>query len=137
MTTRDLWARLGGFDPAFVMYGEEADLCRRARAAGLARPRMTPEATIIHHVGASSGVRAERQAMVLKAKATLIRRHLPAWQRPLALGLLALWPWTRMIGGRLSGRARANGTAALWADVWRRRADWLPGYPEDISKSND
>ena len=44
---------LGGFDPVFLMYGEEQDLCLRARAAG-ARPRMTPEATIVHYHGASS-----------------------------------------------------------------------------------
>ena len=34
--------------PPYVMYGEEADLCRRARDAGAAAPRMTPEATIVH-----------------------------------------------------------------------------------------
>ena len=78
---RDLWEHLGGFDPVFVMYGEEQDLCRRARAAG-ARPRMTPEATIVHYHGASSR-RADREIMTLKARVTLIRRHFPAWQRPL------------------------------------------------------
>ena len=48
--------------------------------------------------------------MNLKAKATMIRRHLPAWQRPAALFLLRMWPWTRMVSGalppRLTGRAR-------------------------------
>ncbi len=73
---RALWERMGGFDPTFVMYGEEADLCRRARAAG-ARPRMTPEATIIHYHGAASKSRASREIMTLKAKSTMIRRHLP------------------------------------------------------------
>ena len=68
------WEALGGLDATFVMYGEEADLCRRA-ARG-ARPRMTPEATIVHFHGASSR-RADREIMTLKAQATLIRRTCP------------------------------------------------------------
>jgi N-acetylglucosaminyl-diphospho-decaprenol L-rhamnosyltransferase len=44
---RDLWEALGGFDRAFFMFGEEADLCMRARKLG-ARPKITPAATIIH-----------------------------------------------------------------------------------------
>jgi GT2 family glycosyltransferase len=117
------------------MYGEDADLCRRARALGLARPRVTPEATIIHHLGAASPQREDRYVLMLKAKATLIRRHLPGWQRPPALALLALWPWSRMVGGRLlarlTGRPRLAEAATHWASVWHRRADWLPGYPDD------
>jgi GT2 family glycosyltransferase len=128
---RDFWMDLGGFDASFVMYGEEADLCRRARARG-ARPRMTPEATIVHFHGASSR-RAEREIMTLKAQATMIRRHFPAWQRPLGLFLLGVWPWSRMVSGgtlaRLSGRARFAEAARIWGDVWRARADWRRGYP--------
>ena len=44
---KDLWDHLGGFDPLFFMYGEEADLCLRAHALG-ARPVVTPDATIVH-----------------------------------------------------------------------------------------
>jgi GT2 family glycosyltransferase len=129
---RALWERMGGFDLTFVMYGEEADLCRRARAAG-ARPRMTPEATIIHYAGASSRKRSDKEILVFKAKATLIRRHLPAWQRPLARFLLGLWPFTRMAGGRLlaraTGRARFAEAAAHWQAVWAARESWRGGFP--------
>ena len=133
LITRTLWERLGGFDLTFVMYGEEADLCRRARAQGLARARMTPEATIIHYVGQSSKRRADKDVMVLRAKATTIRRHLPAWQRPFALALLAAWPWSRMVSGRLlarlARRPKFAEAAAHWGKVWHARADWLQGYP--------
>src|SRR5690606_35725860 len=71
---RELWERLGGFDPAFFMYGEEADLCLRARKLG-ARPMVTPEATIVHYGGASERVRADKMVRLLQAKALLIRRH--------------------------------------------------------------
>ena len=49
---RATWDRLGGFDPTYVMYGDEADLCRRAQALGV-RPMITPEAEIVHYAGAS------------------------------------------------------------------------------------
>jgi GT2 family glycosyltransferase len=129
---RDLWDTLGGFDASFVMYGEEADLCRRARAGG-ARPRMTPEAQIVHHAGAASRLRSDKAILVLKARITLARRHLPAWQRPLAVGLIRLWPLSRSLGGTLigalTGRRRGTEAAAHWGAVWRARADWRDGFP--------
>lgn len=130
LITRDLWDRLKGFDPIFVMYGDEQDLCRRAIAAG-ARPRMTPEATIIHYHGASSK-RADREIMTLKAKATMIRRHFPSWQQPFARFLLAMWPWSRMVSGnllaRLTGKTGLAEAAERWKTVWKARSDWKAGY---------
>lgn len=130
---RDLWDRLGGFDPAFVMYGEEADLCRRARDLGF-RPRMTPEAEIVHHAGASSRLRSDKQILVLQARITLARRHLPRWQRPLALALLRSWPLGRRIAGallaRTTGQARFAELAAHWDRVWAARGVWSGGFPE-------
>jgi GT2 family glycosyltransferase len=128
---RDLWQQLGGFDPAFFMYGEEADLCLRARALGAA-PRVTPEATIVHHGGASERVRADKMVRLLTAKAELIERHLPAWQRPLARALLRLWPLSRRIAtgafAAVTGQASFRESAANWAEIWRRRAEWRGGY---------
>ena len=135
---RDLWERIGGFDLTFVMYGEEADLCRRARAVG-AQPRMTPEATIIHYHGAASKTPAARKILTLKAKSTMIRRHLPGWQQRPALFLLRMWPWTRMVSGgtlaRLTGRTGLGEAAERWGTVWKARADWLPGYPPQPGSS--
>jgi hypothetical protein len=127
---RDFWAALGGFDPAFVMYGEEVDLCRRARAAG-ARPLVTPDAVIVHYGGASQAIRADRMVRLLTAKVTLIRRRFGGWRLPLGLALFQAWPVSRWfaaaLAGAVSGRARA--AARSWAEVVRRRGEWLPGYP--------
>lgn len=130
---KEFWEVLGGFDPAYVMYGEEADLCLRARSLG-ARPRITPEAEIIHYVGASDTVRSDKLVRLLRAKMTLVRHHFPGWQKPLALALLRLWPWSRMQAARLranaSARARHKEAAKNWGEVWDRREEWRSGYPE-------
>lgn len=127
------WRRLGGFDPRFFMFAEEADLCLRAVRAG-ARPRVTPEANIIHHGGASMAVRADRLKRLFTGKATLIDKHWRAPARPLGLALLALVVFNRQIGYRLAGwllgRPRLRETGAAWRTLWRDRAVWLGGYPE-------
>ena len=129
---REIWEKLGGFDLSFVMYGEEADLCRRARAAGLARPRLTPEAEIIHFGGASSP-RLSSDSLKLKARITLARRHLRPWQRPLGVGMIRIWPLTRKLTGglmaRLTGRDHYRRAAARWGAVWENRAAWRDGFP--------
>ncbi|MFG0242160.1 MAG: glycosyltransferase family 2 protein [Phycisphaerales bacterium JB054] len=121
-----LWNALGGLDSAFFMYGEEADLCLRARRHG-ARPQTTPAATIVHYGGASESVRTEKLVRLLRAKSMLIKRHLPSWQQPLALGLLAAWPFTRSLWQRRRTTDTPHGkdSSPAWAAAWRRRADWL------------
>jgi hypothetical protein len=122
---------LGGFDLTYVMYGEEVDLCHRARALG-ARPRITPEATIVHYVGASSKKRSDKEALVIKSKITLARRYLPAWQRGPAIFLLRVRPLTRKLAGRLiariTGDRRADAAARHWDAVWKARGGWRAGF---------
>lgn len=124
------WDALGGFDPAFIMYGEEADLCLRAREAGF-RPRITPAATIIHHGGASESVRADKMVRLMRAKTELVNRHFSPLMRGPGRMVLALWPLSRALAWRLAavlGRSGAAEKARAWGDVWRRRAEWKAGY---------
>ena len=129
---RPLWEALGGFDEDFFMFAEEADLCRRARDMG-ARPRITPEAELVHFGGASMELRADRSKQVLKGKVSLMRKH---WS-PLAYGagrwLLRLWVLTRWAGfglsGRLRGHARHRKEAGEYARLWALREEWLAGWP--------
>jgi len=50
---REVWERLGGFDPRFFMYGEDLDLCWRLRELGFT-VRYEPAARVIHRKGTSS-----------------------------------------------------------------------------------
>jgi GT2 family glycosyltransferase len=125
---RTLWERLGGFDPAFFMYGEEADLCLRARALG-ARPAVTPDSTIVHLGGASEKVRSDKVVRLLKAKSLLIRRHWPAWRAAIGVRVLSLWPFSRAMAWKVVGAVRPSerGTAMgrAWLEVWQRRREWI------------
>lgn len=129
----DLWNELSGFDPAFFMYGEEADLCLRAAARG-ARPCVTGDATVIHLGGASERVRADKMVRLLRAKIELIRRHFPRRQRALGVWLLSLWPLSRAVAwcamGLLGVRA-ADDAGSVWREVWARRGEWRAGYSGD------
>jgi GT2 family glycosyltransferase len=129
---KGLWEELGGFDPSFIMYGEEADLCLRARSVG-ARPRITPHAQIVHYVGASESVRSDKMVRLLQAKLLLIRRHFPARQRPLGLLLFRLWPLSRYWATRLLGRPTA---AQTWGQIWDRRDEWWNGWPDVRNEPN-
>lgn len=129
LITRADWERLGGFDPAFFMYAEEADLCLRAARDLGARPRTTPEAVIVHHGGASEKVRADKMVRLLKARRELIRRHFPPWQQPLAAALFATHPLSRRIALGTLGfwRRGLAEKARTWSEVWARRAEWQRG----------
>ncbi|MEO0369819.1 MAG: glycosyltransferase family 2 protein [Pseudomonadota bacterium] len=125
------WDALGGFDPAFFMYGEEADLCLRARAAGHA-PMMTPDAVIVHYGGASDTVRADKMVRLLRAKTELVKRHFAPGTRHLGRALFALWPLSRWIAtglaGTVLGRESLRTKSKTWGEIWQRRAEWRDGF---------
>ncbi len=117
---RDLWEKLGGFDEGFFMYGEEADLCLRARELG-ARPRFTPTATIVHYGGASERVRWEKVVRLFCAKARLMRKHWSPGAAWFGVRTLDLWALTRALAWRLVRRGERDGE---WRKVWEARARW-------------
>ena len=130
MIPRALWRDLGGFDLKYFMYGEEADLCLRAKARGY-QPMITPSAQIMHLVGASSGRVADKVVMVAKSRVTLIRYHWPRALVPLGLSLMWLWGALRVAAARtlaLSGQTRHREACAKWRGIWALRGDWLKGY---------
>ena len=127
LVERHAWDALGGFDRDFFLYGEDVDLCLRARRSGWA-PRVCPEARFRHRVGASSAG-SNRLPLVLRGRVTTYRKNLPPpWGRVAGellvagTGLRALAAGLRRPGGRPSMGVDA------WRDAWRRRAQWRQGW---------
>ena len=129
LVDRSLWERLGGFDEAFFMYGEDADLCARGRVLG-ARPLVTPDAVITHAVGASTAQRADKAVLVMRGKAAFVRRHLGPVGRRYGLAMLHLGAAVR------AALARVSSLETAWPQVFRRRREWLPGYPTSPGRSS-
>lgn len=121
-TTRQLWKVLGGFDPNFFMYGEDIDLALRARTLGF-RPVVTPAAALTHHGGGSSATPTHKLVLLLKGKATVLRKHWSPWLRPAGLALLQIGVAVRALPNRLE-----QSRASPWHDAWKRRGEWLQGY---------
>ena len=121
LSPRAVWDELGGFDETFFMYGEDADLAARALKAGY-HPAITPDAVIVHYVGASS-LSVEKREMTLRCRVALVRKH---WSPPRArVGVALLQTGT---GLRALGASVARSSGSTWPAVWRRRREWRGGY---------
>lgn len=129
---RVMWQRLNGFKPEYFMYGEEADLCLRARKLG-ARPMITPRSTIVHYGSASDTYRPGKLVRVLAARITLVRQHWGPVRRRLAEVLFLASPLIRATAYSVAAAVVPTTSlvrnAAQWREVWRRRNEWYPGYP--------
>lgn len=125
---RALWNRLGGFNNKYFMYGEEADMCLRAAKLGYS-PMITPDAQIMHLVGASTKLRSQKQIKLMRAKASLIEDHWRSSLVPLGKGLMWFWIANRRLASaaksRLSGKPEL---AEEWTKIWDSRKEWLKGY---------
>lgn len=130
-----LWNTLEGFDERFFMYGEEADLCLRARRFG-ASPQFTDAAAIIHYAGASSQLHEHKLLRQLRAHALLMRLHWPASHYLIGIVLLHVWLLRHLAQASL--RLVASPTAGrsdfrIYERVLRRPTRWLPPRNHEVT----
>ncbi|HEX3002698.1 MAG TPA: glycosyltransferase family 2 protein [Angustibacter sp.] len=127
LVQRAVWESLGGFDRDLLLYGEDVDLCLRARRAGW-RPRVVPSATFVHAVGGSTPGPL-RTVLVMRGRASVLRRHLPWGTRRLGAGLLVLGVGLRaMASGARTARREAATDPAGWRAAWTARRRWWHGW---------
>jgi len=79
IVARSVFARHGGFDERFFLYGEEVDLCLRLRASGLSID-YHPDLSITHHGGGSSRNSPQRLGHFADSCLLLFREHRSAAQ---------------------------------------------------------
>jgi len=91
--------RLGGvFDPAFFVYSEEHDLCRRMRNAGL-RVVFSPASEMIHFGGQSSKHMSLKMALVqMDSRIRYFRKHRGTFAAFLVRAILAMAVGIRLVG---------------------------------------
>lgn len=123
LVRRDRFLDLGGLDPRYFLYGEDAEFSLRARGLGL-RPVIVPEAQIIHAVGASTGARGPKMSMIMAGKVTMLRSLWPTTRARIGIALMVVGVALR--AGLESVTRRRD---RMWVHVWRTRSRWLPGYP--------
>ena len=115
---RAVWEAVGPLDEGFRFYGQDLDLCLRARRAGWT-VAVLPEVRVLHHHGATlRGVSGVGGAGGVGDAGASGRRH----QRPELLWLDLLHWAGRHHGGRWARRARAALAAGATLRLIGRRA---------------
>jgi hypothetical protein len=125
LISRRLWDRLGGFDPSFFMYYEEADLCRRAWQLGV-QCILNPSAVIIHYGSASERIRADKMVRLFRAEAQFIEKHWGPFSARYGIAMLKLWTISRLVAYCLLSALRSDSrdASANWREIWARRKEW-------------
>jgi GT2 family glycosyltransferase len=93
VTSRAVLERIGGFDPRYFLYYEDADWCRRVRRGGY-RLAYVPEAEIVHYYNQSAKqdpVAAQRYA--LESQGRFVQAHYGAPGMAIYKAALALSRW--------------------------------------------
>ena len=143
---RDLYEKLGGFDEDFFMYGEDLDLCFRAKVAGC-KNYYTPSTNILHFKGQSCRTRRWNSYLdFYKAMLIFVKKHkdlyfvpnflvsfgilfaafmgvfsrlIPKfWKIFLDLGVIAIWSLLLALLFRESGNSFSENFLACFGDNW-------------------
>jgi len=87
LVRKDVWARLGGFDPALPLFRDDLDFCWRARLAG-ERVILAVEAVVFHRQASYHGKRTTgpdhkgKRYQIRRAAVYTSMVHTPTWRLP-------------------------------------------------------
>jgi len=105
----ETWEQLGGFDERMYFYGEDIDICVRARKAGW-KVWFTPDAEFLHVGGGSTSTRwsnLSRCEQIGRSEAMMMRRNLRPFAAYVSLTFISLGLAARYVVFRVGGRRDA------------------------------
>lgn len=95
LVNSQVYQQISGFDPQMFMYGEDVDLCWRARQSGFSVHYFhTPSIT---HIGHGSGSSAKARISELSALQYLFQKHQSSWKMPILQLILKLGIYLRIM----------------------------------------
>lgn len=120
---REVLDQVGGFDPAYHLYYEDADWCRRVRARGF-RLAYVPAAEIVHYYNQSA------QSAGQQRLEWMVRSRRYYLERQFGPRRAALCGRVDAVAGRLAGRWRAAPPRSLSVDLGPQQEPPLFSYEE-------
>jgi GT2 family glycosyltransferase len=131
LVRRQCWEELGGLDPAFFLYYEDVDLCRRARSAGWS-VRHEPRLWVVHHRPLHGRrVPAHLRLITRHALLTYATRHWPMWQRQILTAIVRVEASVRGLLASTRGDASAE---AVYAELASLAAEVAAGRSNDAAR---
>ncbi|HWD25105.1 MAG TPA: glycosyltransferase family 2 protein, partial [Acidimicrobiales bacterium] len=112
----DLFVALGGFDPKISMFGEDVDLCWRARTLG-ARIIVAPTATVGHLEATAARLRPmpEARALQWRHEVRAVLKNYGALRRSVVAIELAIWSLIEVVYFAARGRrSRVRQVVGAW-----------------------
>jgi len=129
LVRRDAAARIGWMDPAFFVYSDEVDFCKRLRDAGWA-VLYVPGASAIHHEQLSTGSVPTRRIVELsRNRERYMRKH---HSLPAALAVRWLTAWTYALRALAAYALPHHDPARYWQHV---RATLRPDEGEGLREA--
>ncbi len=127
MARRACWEDLGGFDPAFFLYYEDVDLCRRARLRGW-KVGYEPMLSAAHHRPLQArDVSPHLRLVTRHALLTYASKHWPTWQAHLLARIVGVEATARRWLALLQGKSEA---AVTFAEIGHLAADCIADRPD-------
>lgn len=132
---RDVLLRLGSFDPAIHLYGEDLDLGVRAELAGVSSYFCPDTCRVVHHGGGSASLIYGSQdgalPQVMRTRRAVLRRAFGRRRETLGWWAVVLNLCLRDAAKVLARRESPRDRAALSAALEARTFDQLPRAPAE------